>query len=124
MNIFDQTGVNEQGLRPTLKKTGTDSKPGSNMNLKQFKNHKIMSFVEDKDEKKVDFVLDYEKLNEHTFLNKLQTTVKSIGDYQSFLGTDIDSGRKMKMQGVVSQNCPKDIHKHFTLPDYKAEKIA
>lgn len=41
------------------------------MNLKQFKNHKIMSFVEDKDEKKVDFVLDYEKLNEHTFLNKL-----------------------------------------------------
>ena len=30
----------------------------------------------------------------------------------------------MKMQGVVSQNCPKDITKHFTLPDYKAEKIA
>ena len=36
----------------------------------------------------------------------------------------MDSGRKMKMQGVVSQNCPKDITKHFTLPDYKAEKIA
>ena len=30
-----------------------------------------MSFLEDKEEKKVDFVLDYEKLNEHTFLNKL-----------------------------------------------------
>ena len=83
-----------------------------------------MSFLEDKEDKKVDFVLDYDKLNEHTFLTKLQSTVKTIGDYQTFLGTDADSGRKMKMQGVVSQNCPKDITKHFTLPDYKAEKIA
>ena len=50
--------------------------------------------------------------------------MKNIGEYQTFLGTDMDSGRKMKMQGVVSQNCPKDITKHFTLPDYKAEKAA
>ena len=80
--------------------------------------------LEDKEEKKVDFALDFDKLNEHTFLTRLSSTVKTINDYQSFMGTDIDSGRKMKMQGVVSSNCPKDIHKHFTLPDYKAEKIA
>ena len=30
-----------------------------------------MSFLEDKEDKKVDFVLDYDKLNEHTFLTKL-----------------------------------------------------
>ena len=34
MNIFDQTGVNEQGLRPTLKKTNNENgKQGSNMSL-------------------------------------------------------------------------------------------
>ena len=63
---------------------------------------KLMALLEDKEEKKVDFALDYDKLNEGTFLNKLSSTVKNIGEYQTFMGTDIDSGRKMKMQGVVS----------------------
>ena len=56
-----------------------------------------MSMLEDKEEKKVDFALDFDKLNEHTFLTRLSSTVKTINDYQSFMGTDIDSGRKMKM---------------------------
>ena len=72
------------------------------MSLQQHKAQKLMSLLEDKEEKKVDFALDYDKLNEHTFLNKLQSTVKNIGEYQSFMGTDFDTGRKMKMQGVVS----------------------
>lgn len=76
---------------------------------------------EEKEEKKVEFAFDVDELNKHSFLNKLSGTVKDIGEYQKFLGTE-EGGRKMKMQGVVSRDCRIDIKQHFQKPDYVAEK--
>ena len=56
MNFLDQTGLNDQGLRPTLKKGGNTiegSKQGSNMSLHQ--RVMIKMAQEEKDNKKVDF---------------------------------------------------------------------
>ena len=38
------------------------------------------------EEKKVEFAFDIDKLNEESFLNKLNSTVKRIGVYQEHLG--------------------------------------
>ena len=38
------------------------------------------------EEKKVEFAFDIDKLNEESFLNKLNSTVKRIGAYQEHLG--------------------------------------
>ena len=46
-----------------------------------------IAFKDDKEEKKVDFAFDVDKLQEANFLNKLQTTVKRIDEYQSHTGT-------------------------------------
>ena len=58
-------------------------------------------FDEDREEEKK--VVDF---TDGAFLSKLSNAVKKIEEYQSFLVPDMmDSGRKMKMQGVVSKNC-------------------
>ena len=75
------------------------------------------------EEKKVEFAFDVDKLNEDNFLNKLQTTVKRIGEFQEHVGADKE-GRKMKMQGVMRPDCKIDLQKHFSKPDYRAEKKA
>ena len=69
------------------------------------------------EEKKVDFSFDVDQLNKNAFLNKLSTAVKKIGEYQSLVGKP-DEGRKMKYQGVLSQDCKIDIKQHFSKPDY------
>ena len=44
-------------------------------------------------EKQVAFAFDWEELNKDTFLNKLQSSVKRIEEYQGYLGTDSNAGR-------------------------------
>ena len=45
MNIFDQTGVNEQGLRPTLKKSSIDpGRPVRSLSLAQSHTTKLVDF--------------------------------------------------------------------------------
>ena len=64
-----------------------------------------------------------QKLSEENFLNKLNTTVKKIGEFHDHLGFE-EGGRKMKMQGVLKPDCRIDLQKHFSKPDYWAEKLA
>ena len=45
---------------------------------------------EEKDNKKVDFAFDLDKLEQESFLHKLSSTVKRIGEYHDFVG---DEGR-------------------------------
>ena len=73
------------------------------------------------EEKKVEFAFDVEKLNEEAFLNKLQTAVKRIDDYKVHLGMD-KGERTMKLQGVMPKDCKLDLTKHFSKPDYVAER--
>ena len=83
----------------------------------------LSGFRDKSEEKKVDFAFNVEKLKEEEFLNKLNSTVKRIGDYHEHLGLE-DGGRKMKMQGVMKPDCSIDLKKHFAKPDYRAEKAA
>ena len=129
MNIFDSTGnVNEQGLRPTIKKT-TSIMSDQDQQQSEIRKRPLLEKVidlmkeEEKEEKKVEFAFDVDELNKHSFLNKLSGTVKNVHEYQSFLGAD-EGGRKMKMQGVMSKDCRIDIRQHFQKPDYVAEKQA
>ena len=90
MNIFDQTGVNEQGLRPAMKKTVESAKNGSNLSLGHPKSlqqqQALLSQREKSEEKKVDFAFNVDKLKEEEFLAKLNSTVKRIDEYHSHLG--------------------------------------
>ena len=90
MNIFDQTGVNEQGLRPAMKKTVESVKHGSNLSLGHQRSlqqqQALLSQREKSEEKKVDFAFNVEKLKEEEFLNKLNSTVKRIDEYHVFTG--------------------------------------
>lgn len=56
----------------------------------------ILSSRDKSEEKKVEFAFDKDKKAEETFLNKLQSTVKRIGEFQEHLG-DENGGRRMKM---------------------------
>ena len=56
----------------------------------------MLSQRDKSEEKKVEFAFNVDKLQEESFLNKLNTTVKRIGDYHEHLGHE-DGGRKMKM---------------------------
>ena len=49
--------------------------------------------------------------------------MKRIDDYKVHLGMD-KGERKMKMQGVMSKDCKLDLTKHFSKPDYQAERMA
>lgn len=80
-----------------------------------------MASSADKEERKVDFHFDVEKLREDEFLNKLSSTVKRIGEYKDHLGSAAEDGRKMKMQGVVKSDVTIDINKHFQKFDPVAE---
>ena len=55
-------------------------------------------------------------------MNKLQTSVKRIGEYKDYLGAE--DGRKMKMQGAMRPDVTIDVKEHFSKPDFRAEKIA
>lgn len=79
MNIFDQTGVNEQGLRPTLRKPGISGERGSAQPATR--KLSMMMPLQPTEEKKVDFNFDWDKMVEDTFLNKLHSTVRRINDY-------------------------------------------
>ena len=126
MNIFDQTGVNEQGLRPNLKRAGTIEKKAppksiKSSNISVQRQQLLATKNSDSEEKKVDFIFDVEKLNQESFLKKLSDTVKKIGEKQSYIGQDQEA-RKMKMQGVLKASCKIDLYKHFTKPDFRAEE--
>ena len=112
----------EQGgqLKPTIKKTMTLRSEKSNKGSRSQR-----TFVDAQgEEKKVDFAFDLNKLDEDSFLNKLSSAVKRVGEYQAHLGTDKDNGREMKLQGGVHPFATVDIQEHFRKPDYKAEKHA
>lgn len=45
-------------------------------------------------------------------LNKLSATVQRIDEYKEYVGLN-KGERKMKMQGVMREDCKMDIQKHF-----------
>ena len=63
------------------------------------------------------------EVNMNTFLYKLNCTVQRIDAYKEHLGLN-KGERRMKMQGVLKQDCKIDLNKHFAKPDARAEAQA
>ena len=106
--MFDQTGVNEHGLRSTLKKTSSievgkqsltsNNRTGFFQLLKSSEDKKVVGFsvedtaATDRDPKPYESA----EVNTNTFLFKLNTTMQRIEAYKEHIGLN-KGERRMKM---------------------------
>ena len=66
---------------------------------------------------------ELEENNMDTFLYRLKCAVQKIDQYKEHVGLD-KGERKMKMQGVLREDCKIDLQKHFAKHDDRAEQKA